>query len=370
MTTRVNWFEGMEVSVFDMTFSSIAATANEMKFRVSDLFTPGVVNGLSVYGDPDGVHAAVSAGTAYDTIGERINVPSAVLGIGYHNANLNINAASYTIIARYAEINDGTAGIAPDGTSNFNHILDWYQILALKNGTDSVGTNDVRLGVASVSVPGATFIIYNTPRDTALNRLGLVTNTPTVTTTRQKQTLVATSGQTVFNLGISYMVGANSLDVYVNGVEQTITTNYLETGASQITFTYGLNAGDSVDIVVVGTVTNGPPPIHGSTHLQAGSDPIPYSMNYVTASGAVTLTSANYWTIINKTVPDVTVVTLPSAPTAGIETTVKDGKGDASLRPITLVPAAGTIDGGTNFIMNVNRASLTVVYNGVEWSII
>jgi hypothetical protein len=45
--------------------------------------------------------------------------------------------------------------------------------------------------------------------------------------------------------------------------------------------------------------------------------------------------------------------------------TVKDGKGDASINPMTLT---GTIDGTVNPVFNTNYISVTILWNGVEWS--
>ena len=60
---------------------------------------------------------------------------------------------------------------------------------------------------------------------------------------------VATAGQTVFNVGFAYIVGANSLSVLVNGSKQIVTLNYTETTSTIVTFVDGLNVGDIVEFV-------------------------------------------------------------------------------------------------------------------------
>lgn len=60
-------------------------------------------------------------------------------------------------------------------------------------------------------------------------------------------TKVAASGQTVFNLGITYQVGSNTLQVYVNGIRMRAGTDYTETTSSRVTFASALSAGDEVD---------------------------------------------------------------------------------------------------------------------------
>ena len=66
----------------------------------------------------------------------------------------------------------------------------------------------------------------------------------------QEQTFTATQGQTVFTLtGISYVPGTNNLSVFVNGSKQIVSTNYLETSSTVVTFLTGLNVGDVVDFI-------------------------------------------------------------------------------------------------------------------------
>ena len=59
----------------------------------------------------------------------------------------------------------------------------------------------------------------------------------------------ATAGQTVFNVGFTYTVGNNSLNVLVNGSKQIVTLNYTETSPTVVTFVDGLNVGDIVEFV-------------------------------------------------------------------------------------------------------------------------
>lgn len=90
----------------------------------------------------------------------------------------------------------------------------------------------------------------------------------------------------------------------------------------------------------------------------------------VTAAGAVTVTTADYIVVVNKTVGAATTVNLPGSPVAGQTFIIKDGKGDAATNNITITPAAGNIDGSATYVVNTNYASVTVVYNGTEWNII
>ncbi len=68
--------------------------------------------------------------------------------------------------------------------------------------------------------------------------------------------------------------------------------------------------------------------------------------------------------------PVAVAVNLPAGVTGQIFN-IKDGLGLASAAtPITITPAAGTIDGAATATINVPYGSLTLVYSGVEWKIL
>ena len=62
-----------------------------------------------------------------------------------------------------------------------------------------------------------------------------------------KHSAVATAGQTLFNLGSAYQVGANAIAVYVDGIRQAVDDEYTETSSTSFTFTYALEVGQKVD---------------------------------------------------------------------------------------------------------------------------
>ena len=68
----------------------------------------------------------------------------------------------------------------------------------------------------------------------------------------QQEIVTATAGQTVFNLGISYQPGTNSLSVFVDGVNQYgpgAQYAYTETDSDTVTFNSGLHVGAEVKFV-------------------------------------------------------------------------------------------------------------------------
>jgi hypothetical protein len=74
-------------------------------------------------------------------------------------------------------------------------------------------------------------------------------NSNAVAYTNQQEIVTATAGQTVFNLGISYQPGTNSLSVFVDGVNQYgpgAQYAYTETSSTSVTFNSGLHVGAEV----------------------------------------------------------------------------------------------------------------------------
>lgn len=65
----------------------------------------------------------------------------------------------------------------------------------------------------------------------------------------QERYITATQGQTVCPVPFNYLVGSNSLYVFVNGSKQINTVNYNETNTTTVTFIDGLNVGDIVEFV-------------------------------------------------------------------------------------------------------------------------
>ena len=65
----------------------------------------------------------------------------------------------------------------------------------------------------------------------------------------QRGTVTASSGQTVFTTPFTYTVGANTLDVYVNGVRQILNLSYTETSSTSIMFSEGVPATAIVEFI-------------------------------------------------------------------------------------------------------------------------
>lgn len=90
----------------------------------------------------------------------------------------------------------------------------------------------------------------------------------------------------------------------------------------------------------------------------------------VTGSGDVTVASDDYIITINKTIPEITTVTLPLAPTTSRSLIIKDGQGEAGDFNITLDGNGKTIDSVSTFVLLADWQSVEIVYNGTEWNVL
>lgn len=84
----------------------------------------------------------------------------------------------------------------------------------------------------------------------------------------------------------------------------------------------------------------------------------------ITAAGAVTMTSADNIIEVAQTVPAACTVNAPAAPVLWDIQTVKDGAGNASAYPVTLV---GTFDGVVNPSFNTDWFSRSFYWNGTQF---
>lgn len=114
-----------------------------------------------------------------------------------------------------------------------------------------------------------------------------------------------------------------------------------------------------------------------------------FSPNYCTGSGGVGQDVVNaapglvFWEDADytATVSDLTIVSKPqtnvarslvlaSGPFPGQRVVVKDGKGDAATRNITITPASGTIDGASSFVIDSNYGAAEFLRGQTEWHIV
>jgi hypothetical protein len=87
----------------------------------------------------------------------------------------------------------------------------------------------------------------------------------------------------------------------------------------------------------------------------------------VTVAGAYTVDSGqNPDGIVLCNLGSAAAITLP-ANTLGRVLYFVDIGGAASTKNITLTPAAGQINGGSTYVLNLNRAAIGIVGDGTNW---
>lgn len=123
--------------------------------------------------------------------------------------------------------------------------------LGAKSSDPSVDNdgNPLTVGVAYFNTSTNLIRIYNGTG--WQDALGSVTGQFTIL----REVIVATAGQTLFNLSNTYVQGINALMVYVNGVRLT-NADYTETSTTSITLASPLIAGDEL-LVEIGVTNTG-----------------------------------------------------------------------------------------------------------------
>lgn len=88
---------------------------------------------------------------------------------------------------------------------------------------------------------------------------------------------------------------------------------------------------------------------------------------YTVDAGAL-CSGHDYLICVNKATGSATAIDLPTSPVAGRSLVIKDCKGDAATNNITVVPSGGAlIEGAASLILNINRQSISVFFDGVNW---
>jgi hypothetical protein len=94
------------------------------------------------------------------------------------------------------------------------------------------------------------------------------------------------------------------------------------------------------------------------------------TVRIATLPGSVSIGFGDDIVVIKKNIGAATIVNLPAFPEIGRSFLIKDGKGDAQVHNITILPATGTIDGAATVVISQNYAAVSMVYDGIEWRMI
>lgn len=107
-----------------------------------------------------------------------------------------------------------------------------------------------------------------------------------------------------------------------------------------------------------------------NTITVSSSGVIPLAVRIAVATPVTVVAATDEVVSVEVPGPVAVAVNLPAGVTGQVFY-IKDGLGLAApATPITITPAAGTIDGAATATINAPFGSLTLVYSGVEWKLL
>ena len=179
----------------------------------------------------------------------------------------------------------------------------------------------------------------------------------------------AFSGGSSFNRVQNVVARRNGTGIWLNG---TGNINNLFDGVEASSNTTDITVATTSPLDDTGNVFDN---VRGATTYSLSSTAAPVIRRarrltrVVTAAGDVTVTADDDVVIVNKSSGAATAVNLPASPFVGQRVTIKDGKGDSKANVISVTPAAGNIDGASNYLINTYYGAATFTYNGTQWNV-
>lgn len=177
---------------------------------------------------------------------------------------------------------------------------------------------------------------------------------------------------TLTNVNHGVLLGAGTSAINNVAVGATNTVLLAQTAADPIWGTVPNAALTNSTITVTGsngiTIGGSPVALGGTLTIAGGGG---FSVTAINnASSPYTVLAADEFISANVTAGVISVL-LPNAPTTGRAITIKDKVGLAATSNISVTTVGGvvTIDGATTFAMNTAYQSITVVFDGSNYSI-
>jgi hypothetical protein len=199
-------------------------------------------NVTAVAGNNANVTTVAGSISSVNTVGSNISNVNSVAGNIAAVQNVDANMAA--VIAAPAQAT-AAAGSASAALASANAAADSYdqfddRYLGAKSVAPTVDNdgNPLIVGTIYWDTPSSQMFTWN---GTSWRPAFLIGNTV-------RTVVTATAGQTVVPAP-TYLVGSNTLQVFVNGVKLLLGTDYTETTQNSITFATGLSAGDEVELI-------------------------------------------------------------------------------------------------------------------------
>ena len=249
--------------------SEAAAAASESAAATSESNASASASASATSAANSATSAAASASSATDSAN------SATASAGSATAAAGSATAASGSATAAAGSATSAATSAADAAASFDEFDDIYLGAKASPPTVDNDGNPLQTGALYYDTTSELMYVYS---GTGWQAAG-----SSVNGTSERQTYIATSGQTVFN--VTYDVGY--VDVYLNGSKLLLDTDFTAGTGSDITLTTGATTGDIVDIVAYGSFDV------ANVYTKAQSD-----AKYATITTAQTLTNKTVEAVI------------------------------------------------------------------------
>ena len=272
---------------------------------------------------------------------------------------------------------DSGGQLNPDGSNNFNLLSDSnYNTLGgvgVLTGSGSTITLNLTRALSSPSPIG------NTARNTALftslgSNLGQTFSAANDTFPSTNVTVKSTGYSSVNQAIQSNIVGVVPANI-VAGFGVANNFQGQDTSGNQIT----IGSIQSVmDVVTIGATSSHTDIVSylngiGKISIQAYNNyaklPLGQVVHVTTPGGYPYTTLGTDYLILVDTSSSRSIVPM-AAPTTGQVYIIKDSVGSAATNNITVTPSGKNIDGAASHVISTAYGSITIIFNGTEWSII
>jgi hypothetical protein len=175
------------------------------------------------------------------------------------------------------------------------------------------------------------------------------------------------------SVGSNTAVGYSSLNTITTGTENTALGeaaggSLTGSDSSNICIGNGGVSGDN-NVIRIGTQGTGTGE-QNQTHIAGVINTVSGRVVKTTTPGAYPYTTLTTDFMILVDSSTARTITPLAAPVTGTMYIIKDSVGSAASNNITITPSGQNIDGAASALINTNYGSMSIVYNGTEWSIV